>query len=56
MYNLTHKIKEDQGYKVYQIDFINFESNAYNPLDYVKDDQEALQLAKTISKNSKKDD
>ncbi|MED3382258.1 type IV secretory system conjugative DNA transfer family protein [Bacillus tropicus] len=56
LYNLTHKIKEDQGYKVYQIDFINFESNAYNPLDYVKDDQEALQLAKTISKNSKKDD
>nr|WP_240523764.1 type IV secretory system conjugative DNA transfer family protein [Bacillus cereus] len=56
MYEKTHKIKEDQGYKVYQIDFINFESNAYNPLDYVKDDQDASQIAKTISKNSKKDD
>ncbi|HZH59647.1 MAG TPA: type IV secretory system conjugative DNA transfer family protein [Metabacillus sp.] len=56
LYEATHQLKRDQGYEVYQIDFINFEANAYNPLDYVEDDQNAIAIAKTISKNSKKDD
>ena len=56
LYEETHQLKRDQGYEVYQIDFINFEANAYNPLDYVEDDQNAIAIAKTISKNSKKDD
>lgn len=55
LYDSTSQIKRDQGYKVYQIDFINFENGGYNPLDYVFDDQDAQQLAKTIAKNSAKD-
>jgi type IV secretion system protein VirD4 len=55
LYEATHQIKRDQGYDVFQIDFINFKSNRYNPLDYVMDDQDALEIARTIGKNSAKD-
>lgn len=55
IFDNTHQIKKDQGYHVYQIDFINFAENGYNPLDYVNDDQDAQALAKTIASNSSKD-
>lgn len=55
LYRDTAKLKRDQGYEVYQIDFINFLEGGYNPLDYVNDDQDAQQIAKTIAKNSAKD-
>lgn len=55
LYRFTADIKRDQGYKVYSIDFINFKDGGFNPLDYVFDDQDAQQVAKTIAKNSGKD-
>lgn len=55
LYDLTSDIKRDQGYKVYQIDFLNLKGNRYNPLDYVKNDFESIKIATTISKNSGKD-
>lgn len=55
LYRDTAHIKRDQGYKVYQIDFINFTQGGYNPLDYVLDDQDAQNIAKTIARNSAKD-
>lgn len=55
IYEATHQIKRDQGYEVYQIDFIDFKGDGYNPLDYVRDDQDAQAISKTISKNSAKD-
>lgn len=55
LYRFTADIKRDQGYKVYSIDFINFTDGGYNPLDYIYDDQDSQQVAKTIAKNSGKD-
>ncbi len=56
IYNATHQIKRDQGYKVYQIDFVNFVNcERYNPLDYVFDDEDARSLAKNIASNSVED-
>ncbi len=55
LHKLTSDIKRDQGYKVYQIDFLNLSGNRYNPLDYVTNDFEAIKLAHTISVNSAKD-
>lgn len=55
LYRFTADLKRDQGYKVYSIDFINFNDGGYNPLDYVFDDQDSQQVAKTIAKNSGKD-
>ena len=55
LHKLTSDIKRDQGYKVYQIDFLNLTGNRYNPLDYVTNDFEAIKLAHTISVNSAKD-
>lgn len=54
LYRDTADIKRDQGYEVYRIDFVNYEHGGYNPLDYVKDDQEAMKVANTIAKNSGK--
>lgn len=52
LYEATHQIKRDQGYKVYQVDFINFRGYRYNPLDYVEDDEDARAVANTIASNS----
>ncbi|MGG1021098.1 type IV secretory system conjugative DNA transfer family protein [Bacillus paralicheniformis] len=55
LFHLTSDIKRDQGYKVYQIDFLNLKGNRYNPLDYVTNDFESIKIATTISQNSGKD-
>ncbi|AOZ94887.1 VirD4-like conjugal transfer protein, CD1115 family [Paenibacillus crassostreae] len=53
IYEATHQLKRDQGYIVYQIDFVNFsEEVGYNPLDYVKDDEDARAVANTIASNA----
>ncbi|WP_063568284.1 type IV secretory system conjugative DNA transfer family protein [Paenibacillus sp. O199] len=53
IYEATHQLKRDQGYKVYQIDFVNFsEEVGYNPLDYVDDDEDARAVANTIASNA----
>ncbi|ARJ93987.1 VirD4-like conjugal transfer protein, CD1115 family [Listeria monocytogenes] len=41
--------------RTYQIDFINFNQDNYNLLDYVFDDQDAQSVSVTIAKNSTKD-
>lgn len=51
----TAQIKREQGYQVYQVDFINFNQDRYNLLDYVLDDQDAQSVSVTIAKNSTKD-
>lgn len=55
LFEQTATIKRKQGYKVYQIDFINFNQDNYNLLDYVFDDQDAQSVSVTIAKNSTKD-
>ncbi|MGM1023738.1 MAG: VirD4-like conjugal transfer protein, CD1115 family [Bacillota bacterium] len=53
IYEATHQLKRDQGYKVYQIDFVKFSPKVgYNPLDYVKDDEDARSVANTIASNA----
>ncbi|TCP24442.1 type IV secretion system protein VirD4 [Scopulibacillus darangshiensis] len=54
-YHVTSQLKRDQGYRVYQIDFADFSSAKYNPLDYVKNDEDAQKVSDIISKNSTKD-
>lgn len=54
-YALTAQLKRDQGYKVYMVDFRNFEHERYNPLDYVKNDEDAQKVSEIISKNSVED-
>lgn len=58
IYYATHKIKEDQGFKVILMDFVDLIGTRYNPLDYidVDDDQKAKQVALTIARNASKDD
>jgi len=51
LYDLTAQLKSDQGYKVYQIDFIHFMQSRYNPLDFVETDLEAQRVANTIISN-----
>lgn len=55
LFHETAQIKRKQGYQVYQIDFINFNEDRYNLLDYVLDDQDAQSVSLTIAKNSTKD-
>ncbi len=55
LYYGTAQIKREQGYQVYQVDFINFNEDRYNLLDYVLDDQDAQSVSLTIAKNSTKD-
>jgi type IV secretion system protein VirD4 len=56
LYKLTSDIKRDQGYKVYQVDFLNVTGAGYNPLDYVKNDIDAGDIALSIGTNSAEDD
>lgn len=55
LFDQTAAIKREQGYEVFQIDFINFNQDGYNLLDYVFDDQDAQSVSVTIAKNSTKD-
>ncbi|OUB36699.1 hypothetical protein BK708_02345 [Bacillus thuringiensis serovar yunnanensis] len=53
LYRDTHLIKQDQGYRVYLVDFVEFiNCHRYNPLDYVHDDIDARAVANIIAKNS----
>jgi type IV secretion system protein VirD4 len=51
-YALTHQIKRDQGYKVYNVDFIDFSQSRYNPLDLIENDEEAQKVSRSIVENS----
>lgn len=55
LFEQTAGIKRAQGYQVFQIDFINFDQDGYNLLDYVFNDQDAQSVSVTIAKNSTKD-
>jgi type IV secretion system protein VirD4 len=55
IHHATNQIKRDQGYDVFQIDFINLAEARYNPLDYVRKDIDAKKIADSISRNSSKD-
>lgn len=56
IYEATHQMKRDHGYKVYLVDFIEFKNcDRYNPLDYVEDDEDARSVASTIASNSVED-
>ncbi|ANS52315.1 hypothetical protein BM86_35305 [Bacillus thuringiensis] len=53
LYRDTHLIKQDQGYRVYLVDFVDFiNCHRYNPLDNVKDDIDARAVANIIAKNA----
>lgn len=51
-YNATAQLKRDQGYKVYNIDFAEFTEARYNPLDYIKHDEDAQTVSYIIAENS----
>lgn len=51
LHELTAQLKADQGYKVYQIDFVHFMQSRYNPLDFVETDLQAQTIANTIISN-----
>ena len=57
LYKDYHKHLKDRGYKVYLLDFRNIEkSNRYNPLDYVKKDDDAIALASILYTRTKSTD
>ncbi|ODV47948.1 VirD4-like conjugal transfer protein, CD1115 family [Bacillus subtilis] len=49
---LTHQIKVDQGYKVGRLDFVDFEGWGFNPMAFVKNDEDAEKLANITAKNA----
>lgn len=51
---LTSQLKRDQGYKTYQVDFVNFKQAKYNPLYYVETPLDAQKIANTIISNFEK--
>jgi type IV secretion system protein VirD4 len=55
LFHGTHQLKRDQGYEVFQVDFLNLNQAKYNPLDYVEKDIDAKKIAEAIAKNSAKD-
>lgn len=55
-FSLTAQLKMDQGYKVYNVDFRNFEYSRYNPLDYVRNDEDAQKISSIITNNSGADE
>ncbi|WP_186673533.1 VirD4-like conjugal transfer protein, CD1115 family [Sporosarcina sp. BP05] len=55
-FSLTAQLKIDQGYKVYNVDFRNFEYSRYNPLDYVRNDEDAQKISSIITSNSGADE
>lgn len=48
---LTAQMKKDQGYKVYQVDFLHFKEARYNPLYYVENELQAKTIANTMFTN-----
>ncbi|MCH4334951.1 VirD4-like conjugal transfer protein, CD1115 family [Staphylococcus haemolyticus] len=54
LYELTSQLKRDQGYKTYQVDFVNFKQAKYNPLYYVETPLDAQKIANTIISNFEK--
>ncbi|WP_368909168.1 VirD4-like conjugal transfer protein, CD1115 family [Staphylococcus epidermidis] len=54
LYELTSQLKRDQGYKTYQVDFVNFKQAKYNPLYYVETPLDAQKIANTIITNFEK--
>ena len=55
-FSLTAQLKIDQGYKVYNVDFRNFSYARYNPLDYVRNDEDAQKIASIMTSNSGADE
>lgn len=51
LFNTTAQLKKDQGYKIYQVDFISFMQSKYNPLTYVETTLQAQKVANTIITN-----
>src|SRR5699024_3431275 len=51
LYEMTSQLKIDQGYKVYQVDFVHFMQSRYNPLTYVETPLQAQKVANTIISN-----
>src|SRR5699024_5542560 len=51
LHELTSQLKRDQGYKVYQVDFVHFMQSKYNPLTYVETPLQAQKVANTIISN-----
>lgn len=54
-YHLTAQLKKDQGYDVYNIDFADFSRSRYNPLDYVRNDEDAQKVSQIMTSNSTED-
>ncbi|MDG0844435.1 type IV secretory system conjugative DNA transfer family protein [Staphylococcus equorum] len=50
----TAQLKRDQGYQVYQVDFVDFAQSKYNPLYYVETSLEAQKVANNIISNFEK--
>lgn len=51
IHEMTNQLKRDQGYKVYQVDFVHFMQSKYNPLTYVETPLQAQKVANTIISN-----
>lgn len=54
LHALTAQLKRDQGFKVYQVDFVDFMQSKYNPLYYVETPLDAQKIANTIITNFEK--
>jgi len=54
LHDLTAQLKRDQGFKVYQVDFVDFMQSKYNPLYYVETPLDAQKIANTIITNFEK--
>lgn len=53
--DITGQLKKDQGYKVYQVDFLKFKGARYNPLYYVENELQAKTIANTMFTNVSQD-
>ncbi|MEH6889324.1 type IV secretory system conjugative DNA transfer family protein [Bacillus sp. JJ864] len=51
-WDLTHEIKVNQGYKVGKLDFVDFKGWGFNPLSFVKNDEDAQRLANITARNA----
>ncbi|PGM79921.1 hypothetical protein CN957_15730 [Bacillus cereus] len=51
-WDLTHEIKINQGYKVGKLDFVDFKGWGFNPLSFVKNDEDAQRLANITARNA----
>ncbi|PEB42271.1 VirD4-like conjugal transfer protein, CD1115 family [Bacillus pseudomycoides] len=54
-WHMTHQLKVDQGYKVGKLDFVDFKGWGFNPMSFVKNDEDAQKLADITAKNSLSD-